>query len=216
MYNSILERYKPARYLRENLANPCPMVGGIPALQFINTVRHRRGIDRKDYLKIYEDFLSWCHDAGLITLDDYHVLDLEAYSYVADTKQLYNRMINFRDSLYEIVDNLYNGRPPHEMCVAYLDKLISEAHARQRFKITEDGVEKEWIDAVEEPARPLWMLALHVDKLLQAGVLKKVKRCSCGNFYLDDTKNGSRKWCSQRICGNAARKRLYRGRKRMG
>jgi len=214
MYNITIKGYKPVRYLPETLEDPCPVVGDVPVLQFINTVKNRNGINRKDYLKCYQDFLNLCHDAGLIGLDDYHVLDFEAHCYVAEAKQRFNTMINIREVLYDIVYCLFKGKDIHEASIGCLNRLISEANACRQLVITANGIEKAWINAEEEIARPLWLMALKAEELLQNNGLKNIRRCYCGNFYIDSTKNGKRRWCNPQICGNAARKKAYRERKK--
>ena len=51
--------------------------------------------------------------------------------------------------------------------------------------------------------------------LLTSPDLERVKACpGCGWFFLDETKNGSRRWCSMRMCGSLAKSRRYYLRKR--
>lgn len=214
MYNTTIKGYTPVRYLSETFYDPCPIVGDIPVLQFVNTVKNGDGNGRKDYLKCYQDFLNLCHDIGLIGLDDYHVLDFEAHCYVAEAKQRFHTMINLREILYDIVYCLFKGKDIHEASVNYLNGLIGEANARRHLVVTANGIEKAWIDADEEIARPLWLMVLKAEELLQNNGLKNIRRCYCGNFYIDATKNRSRRWCNSKSCGNAARKRTYRENKK--
>jgi predicted RNA-binding Zn ribbon-like protein len=46
--------------------------------------------------------------------------------------------------------------------------------------------------------------------LLTSEELERVGACPrCGWFYLDRTKNRSRRWCSMAMCGNATKSRSY-------
>jgi predicted RNA-binding Zn ribbon-like protein len=62
-------------------------------------------------------------------------------------------------------------------------------------------------------------LALAVADLLHRSDLSKLRRCDgdgCGWFFLDTTRNRSRRWCDSLDCGNRARVRAYSRRRRAG
>jgi predicted RNA-binding Zn ribbon-like protein len=53
--------------------------------------------------------------------------------------------------------------------------------------------------------------------LLTAAEKGRLKACpACGWFFLDKTKNRSRRWCSMTTCGNSAKARRYYWRKKGG
>src|SRR5262249_59673789 len=52
-------------------------------------------------------------------------------------------------------------------------------------------------------------------RLLAGGDLERLKDCpGCGWFFLDRSKNGSRRWCSMAMCGGSAKARRYYRRRR--
>lgn len=60
-------------------------------------------------------------------------------------------------------------------------------------------------------------LTLAATELLRGSELGLVRRCAqpdCGWFFLDRTRNHSRRWCIADDCGNLARVRAYAARKR--
>ncbi|MGQ0539679.1 MAG: CGNR zinc finger domain-containing protein, partial [Gemmatimonadaceae bacterium] len=60
-----------------------------------------------------------------------------------------------------------------------------------------------------------WRLADAALALLTSDRLSRVKSCpSCGWFFLDTSRNRSRRWCSMTMCGNSAKSRRYYWRKR--
>src|ERR671930_579256 len=50
-------------------------------------------------------------------------------------------------------------------------------------------------------------------ELLTSGPLERVRECpgddTCGWLFLDTSRNGSRRWCDMRTCGNRAKARRY-------
>ena len=63
------------------------------------------------------------------------------------------------------------------------------------------------LDTLEALGRPIAYAAW---ELLTSGPLDRVKRChACPWLYLDQSKNGSRRWCSMDDCGKAVKMSRY-------
>src|SRR5829696_5210301 len=64
---------------------------------------------------------------------------------------------------------------------------------------------------------PLWPVAQSAAELLTSPKLGRVKLCAgkgCGWVFVDESRNGSRRWCDSRDCGNRERVRRHLARKR--
>ena len=60
-----------------------------------------------------------------------------------------------------------------------------------------------------------WRLTDAAISLLMSTRIDRLKDCpSCGWFFLDETKNRSRRWCSMSTCGSSAKSRAYYERSR--
>ncbi len=209
MYKSLKDRYNPERTWPGNSADPCPLDGDIPVLQFVNTCRNRGGINRKDYLKDYEDFLCWCCDVKLIDLEEFNGLDFERYCNEHDANIVWQRTIRLRETIHEFITCIMCGKKIHADSIAYFNELISEANAHLRFEVTENALQVMWFNTYEELAAPLWCLVKRAALLFQLTDFKKVKKCRCGNWYLDTTKSKNRRWCNPLTCGNPVRSKKY-------
>ena len=63
----------------------------------------------------------------------------------------------------------------------------------------------------------LWPIADSAAKLLTSPDRKRIKECASNNclwLFLDTTKNHKRRWCDMKSCGNRAKVREHRRRKR--
>jgi predicted RNA-binding Zn ribbon-like protein len=213
MYKSLKNRYKPERSWPNNPADPFPFEGDIPVLQLINSYRDRGGIHRKDYLQNYEDFLAWCHEFNIMDLEDYNGLNFEGYCNGHDANYVWQRIIKFRETVYEFINCTLLGKQIHEDAVAYFNEIVSEANAHLRFELNGNTLQVVWFSTDEELAAPLWILAKQAAALLQSANFNDIKKCHCGKFYLDTTRNKNRQWCNPLVCGNAVRTRKYKERK---
>jgi len=58
-------------------------------------------------------------------------------------------------------------------------------------------------------------LARAAARLVESTTLSRVRACAaddCKWWFVDDTKNHSRRWCEMKTCGNRAKLRRYRER----
>ena len=65
--------------------------------------------------------------------------------------------------------------------------------------------------------RPVWLLARSAAELLTSAQLNRVRECggvNCGWLFLDTSRNGSRRWCDMKSCGNRAKTQRHYKRKR--
>jgi len=71
-----------------------------------------------------------------------------------------------------------------------------------------------WRPATPDAKRPLEQLALESLELLQTADPRRLRRCAaaegCGWLFYDETRSGSRRWCSMETCGTLEKMRRYR------
>jgi predicted RNA-binding Zn ribbon-like protein len=213
MYKSLKSRYKPVDTWPANTASVFPFEGGIPVLQFLNTYRSRGGIDRKELLESYDDFLTWCNEFEIIDLENYNGLSLEGQCYAHEACCVLQRAVKLRETVYEFFNCTLRDRPIHEDAIAFFNEMLNEANAHLRFELNGNNLQVMWFNTFEELPAPLWILVKHAEVLLQSASFRDVKKCHCGKFYLDTTRNKNRRWCNPLVCGNAVRTKNYKERK---
>jgi len=65
--------------------------------------------------------------------------------------------------------------------------------------------------------RVLWPLTIYAAELLASEDLSRLRQCKgeeCGWLFMDGSRNRSRQWCEMRDCGNLAKVKRFRQRKR--
>ena len=90
--------------------------------------------------------------------------------------------------------------------------------ASARLRLAQDGEEFRWDwDDEEALDRMLWPVARSAGELLTSDRLGQVRVCAaddCDWLFLDTSRNGSRRWCDMRVCGNRSKVRRYRAAQR--
>jgi predicted RNA-binding Zn ribbon-like protein len=182
------------------------MDGGTPALNFVNTLRHRSRDKSIDYLKNYEAFIDWCGRAKIIDDDYASHLNFEGYCYTREAAEVFERIITARFMLYELFMALIKREAADEIFMTSFNKLADTATAHLLYQITADGFDRVWHNIDDDLEAPLWMIIESAAYLLLYADKSKIKQCkSCDSLFYDKTTNGTRVWCNPAKCGQAVR-----------
>jgi predicted RNA-binding Zn ribbon-like protein len=162
----------------------------------------------------YDALLAWSREAGLIAAEDLERLAARARRRAADGAAIVERARTLRELLHDTFLSTSEGRAPAEPTLAALSALLSAWYPHGRLVPAEGALH--WVYAGDDDLeRPLWEVARSVARLLTSPLLARVHACAaedCRWWFLDDTKNGSRRWCDMKICGNREKVRRYRAR----
>jgi predicted RNA-binding Zn ribbon-like protein len=107
-----------------------------------------------------------------------------------------------------------NGAPFHQSDLAVLDRVSADSGLRPRF-VAEDAVALE--PAAGGVPGALGRLVAAVAAAMGEGTWRRLKACAdpaCQWAFYDASKNWSRHWCSMEVCGNRAKARQFRQRRR--
>lgn len=187
------------------------LVGGSLCLDFVNTVDPRHGDARREYLTDFATLVSWAEHAGAIGRGEATSLVAETSHHPQRARRVHAEAIALREHAYEILRAVAHDRPPPPASLAFFNRHLSRASARRRFVVRDGALRWGWTDE-RDPARVLWpVLASMADLLL--GSSDRLRECpgdgTCGWLFLDTTKNGSRRWCEMKTCGNRAKARRH-------
>jgi predicted RNA-binding Zn ribbon-like protein len=121
---------------------------------------------------------------------------------------MFDNAIGLREAIYRCFAATARGRAPDDEDLAALNAALAEAPSRQRVRL--GGWDLDVPDAtVSVLLGPvLWSAA----DLLVGAQLRRVRQCvnpACGWLFLDDSKSGTRRWCSMSTCGNRAKARRH-------
>ena len=187
------------------------LVGGDPALDFVNTIHDWTAPEPRDYLPTYAEAVRFAEVAGVVASGE--AKRLGGLSGGSELRRLHE----LRTRLERILRTVLAGRSPAADDLDALSREAADA-ARTALLRTERGRLTRRIDAQAAGVATLrWRLVEATIALLTSERLSRLSACpSCGLFFLDTSKNGSRRWCSMAMCGSAAKARAYYWRSRGG
>ena len=190
------------------------LVGGIPCLDFVNTVNSRLE-PVHDYFREYSDLYSWGHKLGILSSAQFNQLQKLAQTDPATAESTLLAAHTLRDLLYRLFSNAARGAEPHPKDRQSFVVFYGEAIAQSRLQKKDDHYVPTWDPAGSLDAL-LWPVIYSAGKLLLSGDLGHVRECpGCGWLFLDTSKNQSRRWCSMNTCGARDKMRRYHNRQRM-
>jgi predicted RNA-binding Zn ribbon-like protein len=109
-------------------------------------------------------------------------------------------------------------RPAAEADVTLIDDWLVFAGARPQLVAGADGTPRLTERApADSPRRALGMVALDAAQMLGTAERSRLRICAsetCSGRFFDRSPAGVRRWCSMRTCGNEAKARRHRQRRR--
>jgi len=186
------------------------------ALSFANTLSARPTPSPVERLVSYDAFLSWAREAGLLKTDDVERLLARARRRPSEGTRIVERARDLRELVHDTFSATSAGRAPSHATLAALSAQLSAWYPHGR--LVPSGETLQWVyGGDDELERPLWEIARAISRLLTSPRLARVHACAaedCGWWFFDDTKNGSRRWCDMKLCGNRDKVRRYRARQK--
>jgi Conserved protein containing a Zn-ribbon-like motif, possibly RNA-binding len=187
------------------------LVGGHPALDFINTVRDWTAAEPHDHLREVSDAIRFGQRAGFLTRGD--VLRLRRRTPHIEL----TRLRELRALLKRVFQMRLSGETPSSTDLGKLSAILAEAAratrlvvAPQTHRSSQVRMRREInVEKADDALLRLRIVEAAV-ALLVSDAMLRVKSCpTCGWFFLDVSKNGSRRWCSMDACGSVAKARRY-------
>jgi predicted RNA-binding Zn ribbon-like protein len=183
-------------------------------LSFVNTKSGRTTEHPTEKLGSFEALLTWAREAGVLAAGDGERMAARARRKQSDAERVLREARDLRELLHETFTAVAAGRTPP---AATLDDLSAKLGAWYQYgRLVPGDGSLQWVYAgADDLERVLWEVARSASRLLTSAMLTRVRPCAasdCGWWFLDDSKNASRRWCDMKICGNREKLRRFRER----
>lgn len=213
-----------------------PLVGGHPALDLVNTVVPREelpdGSLPEDRLTSPDALLAWAQRAGFVDAAEAGLIARAWQRTPGEGAAALDAVCDLRDSLHVALLDAAALVPQHpDVAAAALQRLHGRwvaAVARSALRLNRDAA-----PSGKLAPRPLRLdigttpdlqvqdrIAAAVMDLLLTVDYGRLRRCppddgGCGWIVLDQSRNGSRRWCQMADCGTVAKSRRLTERRRV-
>lgn len=188
-------------------------IAGAACLDFVNTVGGHRDGTFDDQLTDYGALLDWAAAGALLAPRAAAKLRAKAATGSAGAKTL-RRAWALREAVYDVAVAAHAGAEPARKDMEIINSALQRALGRQKLGRHKGVWRLDWAGMDAALDSPLWPVAASAAALLQSPDLARLRECAsetCGWLFLDFSKNGSRRWCDMRVCGNRRKARRHRG-----
>jgi predicted RNA-binding Zn ribbon-like protein len=186
------------------------LIGGHPALDFLNTVKYRGKADPQDRLESLADVIEWAQIAGLLSVDEVKTLYRKSKDTNSATR-VHREICVFRELLRVLFEDTNPKKTEYDLAVSRIEAEIAAlrpvATIDQQSGVLSRHIEINTLSDLK--ARIVAVVA----EILSARADLRIKTCggsNCDWLFIDRTKAGRRQWCDTRTCGNNARVRRFR------
>ena len=191
---------------------PAEAVDAERVLAFINTLSSRPTPEPVERLTSYDALVEWAREQHLISAAAAEGLLAEARRHPHQAGSVLARAKDFREALNGLALAVEQQRQPSAAVLQTISDRLADGYAHGRL-VPHDGA-LQWISSAEDDLdRVLWEISRAAGRLVLSPRLSRVRACAagdCGWWFVDDTKNHSRRWCDMKLCGNREKVRRFR------
>jgi predicted RNA-binding Zn ribbon-like protein len=190
------------------------LLGGHPALDFVNTVDARRDRWGPDFLQTYGDIVTWADRVQLVSGEEAAALTTAALDDPSAADAALLRARASREGLYEVFLAEAQERAPADAAVEVLQHSIRAAAPLRILQQVETGFQWAWASAENLDDIGGRVVLVAAELLAGRSNRRLVRECTgpnCGWLFLDTSRGGRRRWCSDETCGTHDRVRRFRG-----
>jgi predicted RNA-binding Zn ribbon-like protein len=180
----------------------------------VNTLSARPTYAPQEQLTSYDALCLWTVEQGVLDAATAATITAKGRRRPPDAELVLRRTRELRELAHAAIRELAANRGP---APAMLDALAERlAPWYSRGQLVRDGQTLQWADATDDTIdAPLWCLTRIVARAVGSATIAHARACAaddCGWWFLDETKNHSRRWCDMKLCGNRAKVRRFRAR----
>lgn len=196
-------------------AGNLPLVGGLLALDFVNTASGRETADRFEHLRHPSDVVDWAAHAGSIDAETAR----RSYAVVTEdgeaAEKVLRHAVQLREAVYGVGSAIARGSVPPEADLRTLKAFARQAIGPADLAPAHGGGYGFDFSAGPAEIALLGPVAWSALDMLSGGNFERVKQCpgdDCGWLFFDNSKNNSRRWCEMATCGNRTKAKRHRHR----
>jgi predicted RNA-binding Zn ribbon-like protein len=193
-------------------APPAEAVDADRVLAFVNTLSSRPTEAPVERLASYDALVEWAREQHLVSAAAAERLLAEAKRHPHQAAHVLTRAKQFREALNGLAESIEKQRQPPAAVLDTISDCLASAYANGRLVPHEGGLQ--WVASAEDALeRVLWEIGRATGRLVLSPRLSHIRACAasdCGWWFVDDTKNRSRRWCDMKLCGNREKVRRFR------
>jgi predicted RNA-binding Zn ribbon-like protein len=179
--------------------------GGRVCLDFANTLDWRTSADPQELIPDYAALLRWCARRGTLSASAIAKLRARSGEHEDIARSVMADGYSLRSEIWRAADALRAGAP---VDLKTVNRMLSALPSQPKLV----PYAQVYVHDLKgnELREPLWPVLWSLTALLASNDATRIGCCQaegCGWFFVDESPNRSRLWCSSEVCGNRERAR---------
>ncbi|MBV9116776.1 MAG: ABATE domain-containing protein [Acetobacteraceae bacterium] len=177
-------------------------------LDFVNTRSWRGRETPGEELHGLDDVLAWARGAGGVDVEIAQSFQDWWRPRPRAASAVFTEAIALREALFRLFEAVSSGEAPDPAALDVLNAALGSAAPRSRVAPRADALVWSVDGLVPGMAALLSPVLWSASDLLAGTRRRRVRLCAnpqCRWVFLDDSKSGTRRWCSMASCGNRAK-----------
>lgn len=188
------------------------LIGGALCLDFVNTIHDYAAADPDEELLTFQDLLSFATQTGAINTTESRAFAKWALEHPDAAGKALSSARQSRSMLYRVFSAIAAGKRPSSSDMRQLNRMLAQTYGKLQLRWKEADLQWSWTEDDENPHRLLWPVVRSAVELLTSTSQIRLRECesaTCTWMFLDHSKNGTRRWCEMKKCGNRAKWRRH-------
>ena len=193
------------------------LVGERLWLDFVNSddATHARGEARRDAVETFDGFVSWLSAARVLDDERATAMLRRAQQQPTGSSAALHEARRLRNVLRALAER---GDAPQERAtqtaISEINRILGRSAGSRRVEPRSDGgFVRNFVTAGDVFAGLMIPIIESAADALVSGELQRVRKCAdprCSRVFYDGSRNGKRRWCDMKTCGNRAKAARHR------
>lgn len=179
----------------------------------IGLANHVSHFEKVTYEASYARLLDWAAAAGALSPTQLRRLRAEADRRPGAARQAAERGLAVARLIRRALTDRATGEAIDPADLNRLNRELAVVLGGLGLRASGDGYSLGWSEADANLEKVLWPAIRSASELLTSPDLGRLKICNahdCRWLFLDRSRNGRRRWCDMRVCGNREKVRRHR------
>lgn len=193
------------------------LVGERLWLDFVNSddATHARGEPRRDAVETFDGFVGWLSAARVLDEERATAMLRRAQQQPTGSSAALHEARRLRNVLRALAER---GDAPQERAtqtaISEINRILGRSAGSRRVEPRSDGgFVRNFVTAGDVFAGLMIPIIESAADALVSGELQRVRKCAdprCSRVFYDGSRNGKRRWCDMKTCGNRAKAARHR------
>jgi predicted RNA-binding Zn ribbon-like protein len=183
------------------------LFGGSLCLDLVNTFDDPERT--RELIPSYRELLAFAVQSNVIAQKTAGTLSRLAEQNPKQAAKAYLELIRLRECVHRIFRQIVNSSSPTKQDLGKLSTFVQNALGHLQLRQRNGTVTLDWPEQETNLNFLQWHAAKSAADLLTSSDVQWVRLCECDWFFIDRSRNHSRRWCDMKVCGNREKVRRF-------